>query len=122
MDDQFALPQLTGTRRGKRFMQVREVLSQTGHNPTMHLIRIAIKAENNSDLATAARIWAEINCYVEAKRKAVDPTEQVERLNQAATVAELQAIREKILEGTVIDLDVVEQPQLEHIPAGQDLI
>jgi len=112
----------TGSRKGKRFLTAKQVLEAQGQNPVMNMIRLAIRAEKEDKLNTAMRGWAEIQCYVEAKKKSIDPVEQLDRLNRMSTMQELQQIREKILEGTVLDAEYTDVPLITADKAGIDLI
>ena len=108
----------SGRRRGKRVLMTQEVLRNTGQNPIENIIRLARKAEKDGDYSNALRGWIEIQSYIEAKRKAVDPMEQDAKRKQAMTIKELEAIRDQLLAGTttaIIEVEAIEIAEI--VPA-----
>ena len=91
----------SGARHGKRMLTAAEIMSEMGQNPIRNIARNAAKAEQAGDYATAVRGWTEIQCYLEPKRKPVDPDEKEERSKRIATLEELTRIKTAILAGAM---------------------
>jgi hypothetical protein len=101
----------------RRIQTTWNALIEAGRDPSHELIRIADKAEKAKDYATAGNIWKELKSYIDAKMKPINPAEELQRNKQAATLEELQAIKESILSGTVQQIDkaqAIEHEPLEH--------
>lgn len=94
---------------------VAQTLAQMGINPAREIARLAVLAEIKGDLNTASTNWRFLNEYVDAKRKAIDPTEQAERERKGATLDEIQRIKQAILEGTIMAIPV--QQVIDQEPA-----
>ena len=92
-------------RGGKRLLNVREALEQSGENPVRNLMRIARKAEKENDLNCAAGIWKELQSYVQAKLKPYDPVERGQALSKQMTLDELQTLKKQLQDDTVKVID-----------------
>ena len=107
---------LQSARIGKRMLLAREVMQRMGQNPIENMARNAAKAELKGDYSTALRGWAEIQTYIEPRRKPVDPIEQLEKGERIATLQELQRMKLAILKGhgegsegqAVIDVEAID--------------
>jgi len=76
-----------------------QTLAEMGLNPFKEVARLAVKAENNGDLVTASHNWRFLGEYVDAKRKAVDPTENALKQKELMTLEELGEVKRLILYG-----------------------
>jgi len=85
----------------KRMLSCVKTLEEMGLNPFKELARLAVKAERNGDLPTASANWRYLGEYVDAKRKAIDPTENALKQTQQATIEELGKMRRLIMMGTI---------------------
>ena len=74
-------------------------LAELGLNPFKEIARLAILAENKGDLVTASGNWRFLGEYVDAKRKAVDPTEIALKQKELMTLEELGEVKRLILDG-----------------------
>lgn len=83
----------------KRAITCIKTMEDLGINPFKELARLAVKAEKNGDLATASTNWRHISEYVDAKRKAVDPTENALKQKELMTLEELGEVKRLILYG-----------------------
>ena len=101
----------------KRLLTAREICELLGENPIRNIIRNANAAEKLGDHSTAVRGWQEVQSYLEAKRKPIDPAESALKHKQVATLEELTRIKTAILAGTVAAIDEatgLEAEMIEH--------
>lgn len=85
--------------KGKRTLAVEETIREMGC-PFASMHRVAKKAEDTGDLATAGRLYAELGRYVAPQRKAVDPDENRDKpRGLGLTLDELQKLKGMIVDG-----------------------
>lgn len=74
-------------------------MAQMGLNPAKEIARLAVLAEIQGDLSTASANWRFLQEYCDAKRKAIDPTENAIKQKELMTLEELGEVKRLILYG-----------------------
>jgi hypothetical protein len=85
--------------KNKRTLDVEATINSFGC-PFEGMARVATKAEENGDLATAGRLYAELGRYLAPHRKAVEIDDKKQR-EPIGTLEELRVMKEAILSGKV---------------------
>lgn len=104
-----------GRKKGslnKRTLAIQEILEWHQCDPFEGMVRVARKAEEEGDLATAGRLYAELAQYRESKRKAIDPLKLEERRQERLTLDELLQMRQKLLALPDTTTPIIQNPIL----------